>query len=69
MLLNVVSERIPIDTLTAGDISSDALGWVIGLIVALVLLVGVQVRWMWRTGWLRFYAAWLVRIRCGVELV
>ena len=60
MLLNIVSIKIPIDTLTDGAFSGDALGWVVGLIVVIVILVFVQIWWMWRTGWFRFYACWLV---------
>lgn len=58
MLLNIVSIKIPIDTLTDGAFEGDALGWVVGLIVAIVILVFVQIWWMWRTGWFRLYACW-----------
>jgi len=58
MLLNIVSIKIPIDTLTDGAFSGDALGWAVGLIIVIVILVLVQIWWMWRTGWFRFYACW-----------
>ncbi|KAL7415491.1 hypothetical protein BDY24DRAFT_383134 [Mrakia frigida] len=67
MLLNIVSIKIPIDTLTDGAFEGDALGWVVGLIVAIVILVFVQIWWMWRTGWFRFYACWTVA--CGLVIV
>ncbi|CDZ98196.1 LCCL domain [Phaffia rhodozyma] len=62
MLINVVSAKIPIDTLTAGNIRPEGVIWVVILIVVIVICAGNQIRVMWRTGWLGFYLRWTVAL-------
>jgi hypothetical protein len=59
-LFNLVTAKVPIDTLTSGSFGDGAGGWVAALLVGIVLLVLNQIWVMWRTGWLPFYAKWYV---------
>ena len=60
VLANLTTERIPIDRLTAQDITQQRGGLVSFIIILLVLLVIVinQVRVIRKTGWLPYYLGW-----------
>jgi hypothetical protein len=60
VLANLTTEKIPIDRLTAQDITQQRGGLVSFIIIILVLLVIVinQVRVIRKTGWLPYYLGW-----------
>ncbi|KAI5123553.1 hypothetical protein M0805_003372 [Coniferiporia weirii] len=62
VLLNIVTEKIPIDRLVASDIDGNkgALTAVIILAVAVFVIVVNQVRVIRKTGWLPHYLAWYI---------
>lgn len=62
VLTNLTMDKIPIDKLTATDLSTQP-GAVTALIVILVILLVIvlnQIRVIRKTGWLPYYAAWYI---------
>jgi len=62
VLANLTTERIPINRLTATDITAQRNGLAALIIIVIVLLVLVinQVRVIHKTGWLPYYLGWYI---------
>ncbi|KAI0304994.1 hypothetical protein BC826DRAFT_902599 [Russula brevipes] len=62
VLANLTTERIPINRLTASDITAQRNGLVALIIIVIVLFVLVinQVRVIHKTGWLPYYLGWYI---------
>jgi hypothetical protein len=62
VLANLTTERIPIDRLTASDITQQRGGLAALIVIVIVLLIIVinQCRVIRRTGWLPFYLCWYI---------
>ncbi|KAI1793955.1 hypothetical protein LXA43DRAFT_999064 [Ganoderma leucocontextum] len=62
VLTNITMDKIPIDRLTASDISARPGGLIALIIIILILLVIVinQVRVIRKTGWLPYYLGWYI---------
>lgn len=62
VLLNIITEKIPIDTLTASSIQAEPgalTAVIIGSVVVLFIVVN-QVRVIRKTGWLPYYLGWYI---------
>ena len=62
VLLNIVTEKIPLDRLVASDIE-DTPGALTALIIIIIVVIAIvinQMRVIRKTGWLPWYLAWYI---------